>query len=122
MSELSDQAVKDFDAVLVNFKKRMIKEAEDAISDLYCDLPKYIETDAWMNYRQHLQRELHKNIKESVSEESLWAAETRKVILTEHRDELIQALNQDHLKRIAELEEKIEELELDRGRRDWSRF
>lgn len=122
MNELSQKAIEEFESVLTNFKQRMTKEAERAISDLYCDLPKYIETDAWLNYRQHLQRELEVNVKDTIKDESIWARRVRHMIFVEHREELIKALDQDHLAKIAELEQTISGLEDERSHRVWGRY
>ena len=102
---LSELGQLEAQELIENFKSKMRKAADNILSELYVDIPKYIETDSWQNYRNQLWRELsdyktlykHHNYKD-----------VRQAILAEHRDELIKDLNQDLLAEIESLKKQLE--------------
>lgn len=83
-------------------------KAKEVLSTVYTDYVPYIESDAWLNYREELKNELAgKAYKEVTTSESLWAKDVRTKILQESQSELISKLNQDLLRQIDELKQEL---------------
>lgn len=104
--ELTDQGKEEAAKVLKGLEESFYKAAENAISKLYCDYLPHIETDAWQNYRNAVERQLGSEIQKHLTSTATWAVNMRKIIYEQHRDELEKGI-------IADLERRIEELEND---------
>lgn len=95
---LSEQGKKEAQTLIDNFKKQLTTAAEYAICDLYVNiLPEHIEGDAWINYREQLRAELEGKLYKTVTDstEGRWAQQVRAMILHEHKEALVGALNHD---------------------------
>lgn len=97
--------------LIETFKEDMKRACEEVLGKVYVDLIPHIETDAWMNFRNDVRREVQgEMIKDVLSNEYGYYSfgwMTRKKILEEHKDELILAINTDHIAEIQRLKEEI---------------
>ena len=103
---LSEEGEKEAELYLQEFKKKMAKIAEDTISEVYMSPLNYIESDAWINFRNELLDGLrgYKNVK---IQERHNFVKIRKQIFEENREEIIKDLNQDLLDEIKSLKNTI---------------
>ena len=92
--------------VLLKFKNDVIRVQTDAISTLYCELLPYFEDDLISNMRIQMIQDL----KYSELKHSRDFKDIRAKIFKEHRDEIVNDLNQDNILKIEELQKVIEEL------------
>ena len=113
---LSDAGVAEFEAVIEKAKAKLRKANEEALSEIYCKLDQHIETDTWMNYRTAMKQELAYANGCLDAEGGIWARNVRAKILQENLPELVKLLNQDHLAKIAELEDRCRQLQEFRNR------
>lgn len=92
-----------------HLKNILQSEAEAILSKCYTDYGMYISSDAWLNYREELKKELGGGLYKAVtnSDEGSWAKNCRDMIFQENRAELIEALNQDLVKEIENLKEQL---------------
>ena len=93
--------------VLLKFKNDVIRVQTDAISTLYCELLPYFEDDLISNMRIQMIQDL----KYSELKHNSDFRDIRAKILKEHRDEIVNDLNQDNILKIEELQKVIEELQ-----------
>ena len=105
--KLSEIGIKEFDEIIGLAKARIKSAAEDALSEIYTDLPKHIETDAWANYRNDMQQELAYANGCLTEDGAYWARNVRAKIFEEHRDKLVELLNKDLVAKVKELEERL---------------
>ena len=96
--------------------KGVAKMIQEETSDLYCDLPCYIEGDSWTNFRNNMIAAFC-NYSNRLKQGEYDFAKLRKKIYEEYRDELIPDLNQDLVKEIEELKKQIHYME--EARRPW---
>ena len=110
--ELSEAGQEKAMELIAEFKKKLAKEADSVILDLYTDVMHHIEGDSWTNFRQHIVNGLcnYSNAKSSHYDFKM----IRQSILKNHRDEIIKDLNQDLLVEIQELKHHIELIERSR--------
>lgn len=101
---LTEQGEKEAQAFLDNFKLRMSKLVDEVMSEAYVDCMPYIESDSWLNFRNAAISWVQ-GYKELSGYD---ASAVREAILKNHREQIINDLNQDHLKRIKWLEEALE--------------
>jgi len=106
---LSEEAQKEAEQLIENFKKQLIKIAEDAIGNLYSDIIFYIKSDSWQNFRNELMDGLRNYNNRKIQAEYDFE-KIRREIYNEFKDEIIKDLDQDNLQRIKKLEEKNAEL------------
>ena len=52
--ELTEAGKKEAVELIESFKTALKKVAEETISNLYCDVIQYIESDSWNNFRNEL--------------------------------------------------------------------
>ncbi len=111
--ELTDKAMTEFAQYMSDVQSQLISAVEakckEILSEAYCNYAIYLETDSWINYREALRHEMKGGLFKKVtdSEEGGWAQEVRAMILKEHKDELVSALNQDSLTEIERLKGEI---------------
>lgn len=107
MTDLEKDALK----FLEDFKETLIQAAKEAVGNAYCDILPHIETDAWINYRESIKSEMKGGIygKAADTVDGHWAKEVRKMILKEHREELVGDLNKDLLEKVDSLREQLTE-------------
>jgi hypothetical protein len=121
LPKLSREGVGEFVKLMEGFKKEVEvstrRRIEDLLSDLYCDLPKYIESDSWANFRDEVISTLtYADVKICGNET---AKKIRKAIFEEHKEEIIKDLNADLLKDLETKESIIKAL---RNRNDRLEF
>ena len=112
MTKLSEAGEQEAIRLIASFKDRLKIAADEAIRDLYCDILPFIEGDAWMNFRNHALQHLQ----DYPSLCDFDAEKVRKAILAKHREAIIVDLNEDLLKKIAELKARIHNLQEQLGR------
>ena len=103
---LTEAGEKEAQAVIDRFKESMKKVADEAIADLYCDVANYIESDSWTNFRNEIM-EGFKNYDNRKIQGEYDFKEIRQAILKNHREDIIDDLNQDMLKEIDDLNKHI---------------
>ena len=103
---LSEDGEREAQQLVDHFKAQLIKAAETAIGDLYCDIAVHIETDSWTNYRNKLMQGFRDYGNRLVQNEFDFK-EIRQQIYKEFRDDIIKDLDQDNLERIKTLEEEV---------------
>ena len=104
---LSEAGSQEAVELIEDFKKKLISAAEEAISNLYCDIVPHIESDSWTNYRNDLMSGFGNYGNRKIQAKHDFKA-IRTQIYIEFRDDIIADLNQDHLEKIKELEESLE--------------
>ena len=106
--ELSEQGQKEAEKILSYFKNRMIDITSEVFGDIEIKTIPHIETDAWLNYKETLRLVTSSEYASKFNDaECLWAKGFRALILKEHKDEIIELLNQDNLKKIKQLESDL---------------
>ena len=116
--ELSEQGNIEAVKLIEKFKKELAKAAEEAISDLYCDIMPHIESDAWSNFRNDLM-DGFKNYDNRLLQSPRDFKEIRQQIYKDFREDIIPDLNQDLVEENEKLKADIkrrEELERERNR------
>jgi hypothetical protein len=103
---LPEAAMEEAQHLMDGFKERMTKLSEEVLGDLYCHVSAYIESDHWSNFRNQILDGLC-NYENRKIHGQYDFARIRQAILKEHRDAIIEDLNQDMLKEIAALKEQI---------------
>lgn len=101
---LSDAGVKEFERLIEVFKKRIKEIAEDVLGGLYENLPDYIESDSWINFRNTAMGIVCDYQKLSPYD----GRKIRDKIFMDNHAEIIKEIDKDHIRRIAELEDQIE--------------
>jgi len=94
------------DKFKANAKKVLDDLLDDYLGTVYCSLCPEIESDSWQNYRNTIM-DGFRNYKNSELHRRYDFAEIRKQIYKEHKVEIDKDLDQDNLKKIAELEGTI---------------
>lgn len=88
------------------FKEALKRAADDAIGEMYSDIIPYIESDAWTNMR-NMMMDGFKDYGNRKIQGDYDFAEIRKAIFRQFKDEIIDDLNQDMVKEIADLKKEI---------------
>jgi hypothetical protein len=107
--ELPEDAKIEAQALIDAFKKKLISEATEAISSLYCDVAYYIESDSWSNFRNELLAGLCNYSNRRIQSDYDFA-KIRRAIFDEYKSEIIPELNQDLVKENDDLKKQIESL------------
>jgi len=85
--------------LIEGFKSKLKSACEEVIGKVYCDYLPHVESDAWMNYRNHMRDSMRGElIAEALSTkygQYSFGFFVRKKIFDEHKEELISAINQD---------------------------
>ena len=118
--ELQEGGAEEAQALIEKFRDALKIEAANVMSsvmdEFYYDIVPHIESDAWTNYRNDLMDGL-KNYRNRKIQGEFEFKEIRRAIFKEFKDEIIEDLNQDHLKTIESLREQIENM---REFRSWN--
>jgi len=95
-----------------NLVKKIVKDIKKELdgNDFYCEIPCYIESDSWKNFRNSLLDGL-KDYSNAKLMYKYDFKKIREVMLRDYRDEIVNDLNQDHLIEIKVLKERIKTLE-----------
>lgn len=107
--ELHEDGKKEAEAVIEKFKKRLKAIAEEVLGEVYCDIPTYIESDSWMNFRNAL-ISAFKNYGNRKLQGEYDFKQIREQIYCQFREEIIKDLNQDNLEEIEKLKKEIRNL------------
>lgn len=110
--QLSEQGVKEFEAAIEQFKKKLAKAAEETIGNLYQDLSLYIESDHWTNYRNKIVAGF-RQYDCGQADSRINFKELREAVFREHRDELIEDLNADLQEENERLKDQVKRLQED---------
>jgi len=89
------------------FKIQLTKVAKEAISELYCDVAVFIESDSWGNFRNKIM-DGFKNYNNRKIQAEYDFKDIRRQIYKEYRDEIIKDLNQDLLDENKDLKHQLE--------------
>jgi len=100
---LPEQAKKEYQELIDNAKDKIKKAAEEAISDLYCEVGTHIETDAWNNFRNTI----ISGLKGYPSHLRYDFKKIRQEILIENRADIIKELNQDLVEEVETLKKDL---------------
>lgn len=110
--ELQEGGTEEAQKLIDKFKEELEKVARNVISaimdEFYCDMVPHIESDAWQNYRSELMIGLKNYDNRKIQGEHDFK-EIRRSIFREFKEEIIEDLNQDHLKAIESLKKQLEE-------------
>lgn len=107
---LNEQGVKEAEEVLLGIADKAKKLVANEFHDYYVNLPDYIESDSWLNFRNKVESEVEGSAWEYAGTQG-FGERIRAKIFEEHKDELIPLLNADLLKKISDLESRIESLQ-----------
>jgi hypothetical protein len=107
---LTPEAQIDAQRLMDSFKVKMTLICKETLSDLYCDVSAYIESDQWQNFRNELLEGLCNYNNSKIMAEYDFK-KIRQAILKEHRNDIIADLNADMVKEIEELKIHIEFLQ-----------
>lgn len=104
--ELSAGAAEQAQALMDKFKKQMLELSESVLSDLYCNVSAYIESDQWINFRNELMAGFQDYGNSKIQAEYDFK-KIRQAILKENREEIIADLNKDMVDEIEDLKKTI---------------
>ena len=115
---LSEEAKLEAQQLIDNFKVKMYDAmkgvCEEVLDEFYYDVVPYIESDGWTNFRNEL-LDGFKNYHNKKIQAKYDFAEIRKAIYENHKEEIINDLNQDLVKEIKRLNEFIRDIDNRRG-------
>ena len=94
---------------LVQVIIKAVKKQLDS-ADFYCDIPTYIESDSWTNFKNSMM-DGFKDYPTAKLKYQYDFKEIRKKMLKDNYNEIITELNQDNLEEIKSLNERIDWLE-----------
>lgn len=104
---LSEMGKLESQELIENLKSKIRKVINDALGEIYVDLPDYIESDSWQNYRNTLLAGLCNYQNKEHSRYDF--QKIRQAIYEEFKEEINKDLNQDLLEEVADLKKKLEE-------------
>jgi len=104
---LGEEAKKEAQKLMDEFKEGMLKTAKEVLGSLYCDVSVHIESDSWTNFGNQI-LDGYKDYNNRKIQAKYDFKEIRQAILKEHREDIIADLNQDMVKEIEDLKHTIE--------------
>lgn len=107
--ELSERGKQEAQKSIDNFKEKLSKAFEEVIGDFYVDIPCYIESDSWSNFRKQIMNGF-KNYDNRLKQNEFNFKEIRQQIFKEYREDIIKDLNQDLVVENEELKKNYETL------------
>ncbi len=108
--ELSEEGKKEAQLLVDAFKKQLIKVAEVAIENLYCDVISDIESDSWQNFRNQIMSG-YKNYENRKIQNRWDFKEIRSEIFKQFKTDIIEDLNQDIYTENIQLKGQIADLQ-----------
>ena len=105
--ELSEEGAVAAQELINKFKVEMAKAAEETIMSFYCDVVHYIEEDSWTNFKNELMDGFRDYNNRKIQGEYNFK-EIRQAILKNHREAIVEDLNQDMLAEIEGLKKDLE--------------
>ena len=106
--ELTETGKEEAEYLVKAIVKAVKKELDE--NDFYCNIPIYIESDSWQNFRNSIMDGMNDYTTGKAADLYDFKA-VRKVILRENYEQIIKDLDHDNLEKIKELEERVKFLE-----------
>lgn len=100
--KISDKGKQESQRLIDEFKGKLQKVADEVISNLYVDVPCYIESDSWSNFRNQIM-DGFKNYDNRLNQKEFDFKEIRQQIFKDFKAEIIKDLNADLVKENEEL-------------------
>jgi len=104
--ELTTEGKLEAEALIEDFKNKIKRAADEAVSGLYVNVMGYIESDSWSNFRNQIMAGF-KNYNNKILAKYDFK-EIRKEIYKEFKDDIIKDLNQDLIEENNSLKETID--------------
>jgi len=108
--ELTEQGKIEAQKIMDSFKPKLAKLLDEVMGDLYTDVSYYVDSDHWTNYRNALMDGLKGYGGGKPNHEHDYK-ELRQAIYENHKEEIINDLNQDLIKENEKLREYVEQLQ-----------
>lgn len=108
--ELSEQGQLEALKIIDDFKEKLKKANEDVLSDLYCNVMPYIESDTWSNFRNQI-LDGFKDYKNSKIHNKYDFKQIRRKMFDDYKDEIIKDLNNDILEENEFLKKQVKDLQ-----------
>lgn len=106
--ELSEEGAKEAQQLIEKFKADITKVAEDTITQLYCEIIPYLESDSWGNFRNEIMSGFRNYNNKAKAQYDF--KEIRQQIYKEFRSEIIPDLNQDLVEENETLKKQLEHM------------
>lgn len=103
---LSEAGALEAEQVIEHAKRALQRVCEEALSKIYVDIPTYIESDSWQNFRNEMM-DGFKDYGWAKLRNAYDFKQIRSKIYADFREEIIKDLDQDNLAKIADLEKEI---------------
>lgn len=108
--ELTEQGKEEAQRIMNSFKPKIKSLIDELLGELYTDVSYYIESDHWTNYRNALMDGI-KNYGSGKPNHEYEYKELRQAIYRNHKDEIVNDLNQDLVSENKQLKKQIEKLQ-----------
>lgn len=106
--QMTEEQLKLCERLIEKFKGQLKSAAEDALSTVYVDVMPHIESDTFLNFKSQAMSVIRGYAtKDATMIGDYSGQKIRAKIFEEHRVEIIELLNQDHLCKIKELQEDL---------------
>lgn len=105
--ELGEKGKKEFGEMIAYAKKAVVSAMVNEFDDNCTKWVDWIESDSWSNYRDQLKHALEYDYASILEQDSYWAKNVRKLILKEHKEELLACLNLDLITQIETLQKDL---------------
>ena len=107
--ELSAQGKEEAQKIMDSFKPKIKSMIESIMDELYTDVSYYVESDHWTNYRNAIM-DGFRNYGSGKPNHEYDYKELRMAIYRNHREEIVNDLNQDLVKENEDLKAQINTL------------
>ena len=108
--ELTEQGKMEAQKIMDSFKPKLAKLLDEVMGDLYTDVSYYVDSDHWTNYRNALM-DGFKGYKHGKCNHQHDYKELRQAIYENHKEEILNDLNQDLVKENERLRARSEQLQ-----------
>jgi len=113
--ELTEQGKEEAQKIMDSFKPKLAMLLNEVMGDLYTDVSYYVDSDHWTNYRNTLM-DGFKGYGGGKANHEYDYKDLRQAIYNNHKEEIVNDLNQDLVEENNRLKAQIEQLaELERG-------
>ncbi len=103
--ELTEKGKEEAAMLVKAIVKSVVEELDD--NDFYCNIPCYIESDSWTNFRNSIMDGFN-DYSTGKANDLYDFKNLRKVMFRDFKDEIIKDIDQDNLDKIKSLEDQIE--------------
>lgn len=103
---LNELAAKEAQELLNGFKEQMLKVCKEVLSQIYCDVVTYIETDSWTIFRNEVIQGFSKYGNRKLQGKYDFDR-IREAIFREHREEIIKECQEDIVKENESLKKEL---------------